>query len=169
MDKKSYFWGLSLQLCLFVCSQCFYPLEAVLSRAIGPGIYTHIDLFPAPEPTISNLQTKTCVPPLLPPHVPENHEHPPASSPIHHILTQSYGLRNCLPAVWLTKYKPHQTQPALLHQRGPCSAARVEKLLFYLSGSWRDWIQWGIWGGEEKTPPGQGNQSLAIHFTSYIS
>lgn len=135
MDKKSYFWGLSLQLCLFVCSQCFYPLEAVLSRAIGPGIYTHIDLFPAPEPTISNLQTKTCVPSLLPPHVPENHEHPPASSPIHHILTQSYGLRNCLPAVWLTKYKPHQTQPALLHQRGPCSAARVEKLLFYLSGS----------------------------------
>lgn len=44
-QKKVTFCGVSLQSCLFVHSQCFYLLEALLSRATVPGISTHADFF----------------------------------------------------------------------------------------------------------------------------
>lgn len=110
-QKKVTFCGVSLQSCLFVHSQCFYLLEALLSRATVPGISTHADFFfsCSRAPKIWFTNQNACIPPLLPPRVPENHKHPPASSPIHHTLTQSYRLRNHLPAAWLTETKPHQT------------------------------------------------------------
>lgn len=58
-QKKVTFCGVSLQSCLFVHSQCFYLLEALLSRATVPGISTHADFFfPAAELPRSDLQTK---------------------------------------------------------------------------------------------------------------
>lgn len=72
--------------------------------------HIHTQKFPLTRaPKIWFTDQNACIPPLMPSHVHENCKHPPASSPIHHTLTWSYGLRNHLPAAWLTKSKFHQT------------------------------------------------------------
>lgn len=56
--KTGLFVGLPFQSCLFVCSQCFHPLDA---KAIVPGIPTHREIFfPASELPRADLQTRIC-------------------------------------------------------------------------------------------------------------
>lgn len=109
--KSDFLWGI-----FTVLSLCSLPVLLPSGSTAEQGnsswhIYTRRFFFfsCSRAPKIWFTNQNACIPPLLPPRVPENHKHPPASSPIHHTLTQSYGLRNHLPAAWLTETKPHQT------------------------------------------------------------
>lgn len=109
------------------------------------------------SPKISFTNLNVCIPPLLPPHRPGNCKHCPASSPIHHTLTQSCGLWNHLPAVWLTKQQPHQTNTT-------CSPAPgLKKWSLVSSDPWQNKVRGHLeWGGEN--PSQAGNSGLSHSF-----
>lgn len=170
---KVTFWGACLQSC-----PCLLPVLSPSGSTADQGnscwhIHAqHRILSCTSSPKISFTTQNVCIPPLLPSHGPGNCKHCPASIPIHHTLTQSCGLWNDLPAVWLTKQQPHQTQLAHnLHQGwkdkfgffGSLTKQRELNKFPYSEKSE------GTWSEEEKSPPEQGTHGLAIHSRSYTS
>lgn len=172
-QKKVTFCGVSLQSCLFVHSQCFYLLEALLSRATVPGISTHADFFffPAAELPRSDLQTKmrashlSCHPVCL--RITSILQLPALSiTPWHRatgleIISQQRGWQ-----------RPSLIKHNLLSctNAGPAALPGLKRcwLVFFFVREMKKPKSEGSRSGE-KSPSGQGTQSLAIHSRSYIS
>lgn len=169
-QKKWLFVGYLYNL-VFVHSQCFYLLEALLSRATVPGISTHADFFfPAAELPRSDLQTKMrashlfCHPVCL--RIASILQLPaPSITPWHRamgleIISQQRGWQ-----------RPSLIKHNLLSctNAGPAALPGLKRCwLFFFVREMKKPKSEGSRSGE-KSPSGQGTQSLAIHSRSYIS